>query len=45
MVPPNTRGMAMRAALMEAANADLVVVDDVEIDEPGPGEVLEAVSH
>jgi Zn-dependent alcohol dehydrogenase len=29
----------MRAALMEAANQDLDIVDDVEVDDPGPGEV------
>ena len=35
----------MRAAVLQAPGQPLVVVDDVEIDEPGPGEVLVRVSH
>src|SRR5216683_4907447 len=35
----------MRAALMEAPNSDLVVVEDVEIDKPGAGEVLVRISN
>jgi S-(hydroxymethyl)glutathione dehydrogenase/alcohol dehydrogenase len=35
----------VRAAIFEAAGADLVVVDDVDVDEPGAGEVLVHVSH
>ena len=35
----------MRAALLEAADRPLVIVDDVDIDEPRAGEVLVRVSH
>jgi Zn-dependent alcohol dehydrogenase len=35
----------MRAALLEASEKPLVIVDDVEIDEPRAGEVLVRVSH
>jgi Zn-dependent alcohol dehydrogenase len=35
----------MRAALLEQAGAPLRVVDDVDIDAPGPGEVRVRVSH
>lgn len=35
----------MRAAILEAPGKDLVVVDDVDVDEPGPGEVLVRISH
>jgi Zn-dependent alcohol dehydrogenase len=35
----------MRAALLEAPNTDLKVVDDVDIDPPGPGQIRVRVSH
>lgn len=35
----------MRAALLEAPNTDLVVVDDVEIDKPQARQLLVRVSH
>jgi S-(hydroxymethyl)glutathione dehydrogenase/alcohol dehydrogenase len=35
----------MRAALLEASGEPLVVVNDVDIDDPGPGEVLVRVAH
>jgi S-(hydroxymethyl)glutathione dehydrogenase / alcohol dehydrogenase len=35
----------MRAAILEAPGSDLVVVDDIEVDDPGPGEVLVRVTH
>ena len=35
----------MRAALLEASNTPLVVVDDIEIADPGVGEVLVKVSN
>lgn len=35
----------MRAALLEAPNTDLKVVDDIDIDPPGPGQIRVNVSH
>jgi Zn-dependent alcohol dehydrogenase len=35
----------MRAALLEAPNTDLVVVDDIDIAPPGPRQLLVRVSH
>ena len=35
----------MRAALIEASNTPLEVVDDIDIEEPRTGEVLVRVSH
>lgn len=35
----------MRAALLEASNTPLTIVDDIEIANPGPGEVLVKVSN
>ena len=35
----------MRAALFQDADAGLSIVDDIEIEDPRPGEVLVAVSH
>ncbi len=35
----------MRAAVLEAAGKPLVVTDDVDIADPGPGQVRVAVSH
>lgn len=35
----------MRAALLEKPQSDLVVVDDVDIAEPEPGQVLVRISH
>ena len=35
----------MRAALLNASNTPLAIVDDITIADPGPGEVLVKVSH
>jgi Zn-dependent alcohol dehydrogenase len=35
----------MRAALLEEPGKPLIVVDDIEIDDPAPGEVLVRVTH
>lgn len=35
----------MRAALLEKPQSDLVVVDDVDIAEPEPGQILVRISH
>ncbi len=35
----------MRAALLEAPNTELKVVDDIDIADPGPGQVRVRVSH
>lgn len=35
----------MRAALLEAPNTPLVVVDDIDIDKPQSRQVLVRVSH
>jgi Zn-dependent alcohol dehydrogenase len=35
----------MRAALLEAAGKPLTIVDDIEINDPRPGEVLVRVTH
>ena len=38
-------GSAVRAAVMEAAGSDLVLVDDVEVEAPHAGEVRVRVTH
>jgi 2-desacetyl-2-hydroxyethyl bacteriochlorophyllide A dehydrogenase len=35
----------MRGALLEQSSSPLVVVDDIEIEDPGPGDVLVRVTH
>jgi Zn-dependent alcohol dehydrogenase len=35
----------VRAAILEAPNTDLVIVDDIDVDAPGPGEVLIRVTN
>ena len=35
----------MRAAVLEAAGKPLLVTDDVDIADPGPGQVRVSVSH
>jgi Zn-dependent alcohol dehydrogenase len=35
----------MHAALLDPPNASLTIVDDIEIERPGPGEVLVRVAH
>src|SRR5690242_5963982 len=42
---PDDTVSAMRAALLEASEKPLEVVDDVDIDDPRAGEVLVRVSH
>jgi Zn-dependent alcohol dehydrogenase len=44
-VIPKKKGTTMRAALLETAGQPLVIRDDVEIRDPGPGQVRVKVSN